>query len=254
MCAGKNGVSALELQRDLGITYKSAWFMVHRIREAMAHSPNGGKFFGVVVADETWVGGDPGNRHAGQRASTPRYTKEKTPVISIISKRTGEIRSQVIPNVTAATVSKVLNDNVDKLGSVLHTDSGTHYMTIGGRFARHETVNHSVGEYVRNGVSTNMAESHFSQFKRSLDGTYHNVSKEHLNRYVSEFDFRRDTRRMSDGERSMEMFRRAEGTAISYQQLIASGPVAAGTRKAPVGRPGPRQARLSSHPQTQAGF
>lgn len=241
MSAGKNGMSAMEVHRDLGITYKSAWFMVHRIREAMAHSPNTSKLFGIVIADETFVGGDPGNRHAKNRTTAKHHT-DKTAVISIVDKRTGEIRSQVIPDVKAATVGKVINENVDKLGSILHTDGGINYKTIGGRFVKHESVNHSAGEYVRGDVSTNILESHFAQFKRSLDGTFHNVSTEHLQRYANEFDFRRVTRKMSDGERSMEMFRRSEGAAISYRGLISSGPVAMGTRKRPPGRPGPRRA------------
>lgn len=239
MCAGKNGCAALELQRDLEITYKSAWFMVHRIREAMMNRTNGDKLFGIIVADETFVGGDPRNRHSNAR-KLPKFYSDKTPVLSIVDKRTGEIRSQVVPDVTSSTIGTVLNQNVDRLGSILHTDSSYHYVSPGRRFVKHETVNHSIGEYVRNDVSTNMLESHFSQFKRSLDGTFHNVSKEHLNRYANEFDFRAVTRRGSDGERCMDLFRRAEGAGISYQRLIASGPVAMGTRPRPEGRPGPR--------------
>ena len=123
MSAGKNGLSALELQRDLGITYKSAWFMVHRIRQAMAHSPNTNKMFGIIVADETWVGGEPKNRRATADTNRQQHHADKTPVLSIMDKRTGEIRSQVVPNVQSATVGKTLNDNVDRQGSILHTDS-----------------------------------------------------------------------------------------------------------------------------------
>ena len=245
MCAGKNGCAALELQRDLEITYKSAWFMVHRIREAMMHSPNTNKLFGIIVADETFVGGEPKNRHGHKAGEGGQRKSDKTPVFSIVDKRTGEIRSQVVPNVRSSTIGKVINQNVDKLGSILHTDSATQYLTIGRRFVKHESVNHSEHEYVRNGVSTNILESHFSQFKRSLDGTFHNVSKEHLNRYAREFDFRAVTRKGSDGERCMTVFGRSEGVAISYQRLISTGPIAMGTRPRPVGRPGPRTASAS---------
>jgi transposase-like protein len=240
-CAGKNGVSALELQRDLDITYKSAWFMVHRIREAMANSPNPDKLFGVIVADETWIGGNPSNRHANAQ-TTERHHTDQTPVLTLVDKNTGEIRSQVVTDVRGATLGKVIDANVNELGSILHTDAATQYVSLGRRFVAHHSVNHEAGEYVRGDVSTNIAESHFAQLKRSLDETYHNVSKEHLNRYVQEFDFRNDTRKFSDGERATDLFRRAEGVAISDQSLIAGGPVARGTRRRPPGRPGPRQA------------
>ena len=242
-CAGKNGASALELSRDLEITYKSAWYMVHRIREAMTISPAAGLFKGVVVADETFVGGNPKNLHAHKRAARISQATEKTPVLSIVNKTTGEVRSQVMTSLRLKEVNRVLAQHVDRLSSVLHTDSGPHYITPGRRFSAHETVDHSAGEYVgRNGQSTNAAENHFSQLKRSLDGTYHSVSREHLGRYVGEFDFRASTRRVTDGERTAKAINGAAGKYLSYQNLIKNGPVAQGTRPCPPGRPGPRQA------------
>ncbi len=242
-CSAKNGTSALELQRDLGITYKSAWFMVHRIREAMRNG-NGDKLFGIIVADETWVGGKPKNRHANKRVGSKQGLTDKTPVLSVVDKATGEIRSTVIPNTKYATIRRVLDKNVDLPRTTLHTDEAHHYNRVGA--ASHEAVNHSIGEYVRDGVSTNQAEGFFSQFKRSLDGTHHNVSPEHLGRYAREFDFRATTRKFSDGERATAVFDRATGAYVSYRTLIASGPVAQGTRRRPPGRPGPRQAGPSS--------
>lgn len=254
MVAGKNGVSAMELQRDLEITYKSAWFMVHRIREAMAHSPNG-KMRGIIVADETWVGGDPGNKHASRRPkhNTQGGATEKSTILTIVNKHTGETRSEVIPNVRSHHIGRVLKDNVEPYGSVLRTDAAHHYRQIATQFTKHEMVDHSAGEYVGfNGTSTNPVENFFSLFKRSLDGTYHSVSKEHLGRYVHEFDFRASTRKMADGDRAMQVFDRAVGTYISYQDLISLGPVARKSRPKPPGRPGPRQAKLSLlHPEIE---
>jgi len=244
--SAKNGASALELQRDLGITYKSAWFMVHRIREAMANGDSG-KLFGTIVADETYFGGKPSNRHGyttghgGQRRST------KTPILSVVDKETGEIRSTVIPNTKYKTIRSALEANVDLPRTTLHTDEAHHF---DGLAAEHHAVNHTAGEYVRGDVSTNMAEGFFSQFKRSVDGTYHNVSKEHLGRYAREFDFRYSTRRMSDGERAMNLIHRADGAFLSYRGLIATGPVALGSRSRPSGRTSQQRAGAAWLPQT----
>jgi len=245
MVAGKNGCSAMELQRDLEITYKSAWFMVHRIREAMAHSPNG-KMRGIIVADETWVGGNPEYQHASRRAKRAPFTTDKAIVVSVVNKLTGETRSEVVPNVRSHNIRRVITKNVEPYGSVLQTDSALHYHQIGTKFTKHESVNHDAGEYVGpTGATTNHVENFFSQFKRSLDGTYHCVSREHLGRYAHEFDFRASTRKMADGDRGAEVFDRAAGAYISYQSLISAGPVAQKSRRKPPGRPGPRRATLS---------
>lgn len=248
MCAAKNGCSAMELQRDLEITYKSAWYLVHRIREAMAHSPNG-KMRGIIQADETWVGGAPENRHSrGRKAQGTGPNKtEKATVFTIVNKLTGETRSEVVPNVRAHHLARVIDANVEKYGSVLHTDSAMAYRRIGTKFSRHEYVDHSADEYVgRTGATINHVEGFFSQFKRSLDGTYHSVSREHLGRYAKEFDFRASTRQVADGDRAMQVFDRAVGSYISYQDLIAAGPVAQKSRPKPPGRPGRRTTKPPS--------
>ena len=245
MSAGKNGVAALELQRHLGITYKSAWFMVHRIREAMANVGTSG-MFGTIVADETWVGGKPINRHANRKVepvrvtSRPNQSSDKTPVMTMINPDTDTARSTVVPNVMGATLRKVISDHVNVATTHLMTDEALSYKSIGSEFASHRTVNHFKGEYVRGEVTTNSAESFFSQMKRSIDGTHHGVSSEHLQRYAREFDFRYGHRKVSDGERATSMVLRGNGASLSYRNLIANGPVAMGTRPRPVGRPGPR--------------
>jgi transposase-like protein len=243
MCAGKNGVSALELQRDLGITYKSAWFVVHRIREAMAHSPGAPKLFGIVEADETWMGGDDKNRHSNKKRGPD--DSGRVIVLSLVSTETGEVRSQVVPNVQGFTLSDAIENVADKAQTTLHTDGHGGYGFIDWEFKGHATVNHHQGEYARGDVTTNRVEGFFSQFKRSIDGTHHHISKEHVGRYAREFDFRYGTRRMSDGERATDVFRRADGAYLSYRRLISSGPVAQRSAPRPVGNPGPRRAGAS---------
>ncbi len=195
MASSKNGVAAFELHRTLGVTNKTAWFMLHRIREAMKRGELSETMTGTIVADETWIGGKPSNRHASASSTPVRVDKvtgnmntDKTPVLSLINTTTGEARSAVVPNVTGAVLRKVIAQQVDMAASTLHTDSGAWYPQIGQEFAAHESVNHNAGEYVRGTVTTNHAEGYFSQLKRSLDGTHHHVSVEHLPRYLAEFD------------------------------------------------------------------
>jgi transposase-like protein len=217
-CAGKNGVSAKELQRHLGVAYPTAWFINHRLREAMTREPLAALFTGTVVADETWVGGAPKNRH-GKSTGKLGYT-DKTPVVALVNKESGQVRTAVVPDVSGSNLRQVLSENVDAEASHLQTDSARYYRPIGKGFASHEWVNHSAGEYVRDGVSTNEAESFFSQFKRSLDGTHHAVSKEHLHRYASEFEFRWNTRKLTDAERMEAMVGASRGKRLTYRPAL----------------------------------
>jgi transposase-like protein len=245
MSAGKNGVAALELSRTLGITYKSAWFMVHRIREAMANVGAAG-MFGTIVADEAFIGGKPKNRHSVDHEPVAYVPGEggvataKTQLLTMINPDTEQSVSTVIPNAISTTIRKVMADHVEFATSHLVTDESRSYKPIASEFASHRTVNHAKGEYVRNGASTNKVEGFFGQLKRSIDGTHHGVSAEHLQRYAREFDFRYGHRKISDGERATTMVQRGQGASLSYRSLIANGPVAMGTRPRPVGRPGPR--------------
>ncbi len=198
MASNKNGVASREIERRYDVTPKAAWFMLHRIREAMKVGPLAAALSGTIVADETWIGGDPKNRHASKPAPVrfnptegrTNAKTDKTSVLSLIDKRTGEVRSRIVPDVTGPTLRKAIAEQVDMGASVLHTDSWRGYLPVSAEFASHETVNHSDGEYVRGDVSTNMAEGFFSQLKRSIDGTHHHVSTAHLPRYLAEFDFR----------------------------------------------------------------
>ncbi len=193
--------------------------MLHRIRQAMSTDSALGSMRGTIVSDETWVGGEPKNRHAWQRVGSKQGHTEKTPVLTLVNMVTGEVRSQVVPLVTGATLRKAISEQVDMANSELFTDSARHYMQIGQEFASHESVNHHNHEYVRGNVSTNMAEGFFSQLKRSIDGTHHHVTPMHLPRYLGEFDFRYGTCKMSDGGRMRTLAKKLDGR-LSYERLI----------------------------------
>ena len=187
MAAGKKGTSAHQLHRMLGITYKSAWFMAHRIREGLRDSHagymgGGGK---VVEADESYVGGKAKNR------------KNKIPpkeAVFALVERDGRVRSYHVPNVTAKTLRHALVTQVDRK-SYLMTDEAGVYAKVGEEFQGHGTVNHGIEEYVRAYFwHTNTVEGYFSILKRGINGVYHHVSSAHLKRYLVEFDFRYNER------------------------------------------------------------
>lgn len=221
MCASKNGVSAREIERKYGLCPRSAWFLTQRIREAM--KDNGlGLFVGTVTADETWIGGKPANRHGHRAGRGGQGVTDKTPVLSLVDRATGRVRSKVVPDITGATLRKAIAERVDMGRSVLHTDSGKQYNEVGPEFAAHERVNHQAGEYVRDDVTTNHAEGYFSQLKRSLDGTHHRVSREHLPRYLAEFDYRYSTRKQSDAGRVDDLLARVGGRRLAYKSLATA--------------------------------
>jgi transposase-like protein len=226
MCASKNGVSAREIERKYDLTAKTAWFMTHRIREAMKREPLAGLLRGTVVSDETWIGGKPANKPLSKRPKRGpmewpnAHSGDKTPVLALVNTDTGEVRSQVVPDVTGATLSKLIHEQVDVPSSVLHTDEWKGYRPVGQEFLAHHRTNHSVKQYVgKTGGTTNPAEGYFSQLKRSLDGTHHAVSVEHLPRYLAEFDFRHTTRDMDDTERMLRVVRQVTGRRLSYRPL-----------------------------------
>lgn len=220
MCANKNGLAAREVERKYDVSPKTAWFMTQRIREAMIdRAPQAMR--GVVVADETWIGGDPDNLHADERQRRKKHHSDKQPVLSLIEKGSGEVRSKVVTNVRGATLRKAMNENIDRHDSILYTDSGPQYVAIGRQYVKHHSVNHHAGQYVdyRTGATTNQAENYFSQLKRSLDGTHHNVSRQHLQRYLYEFDFRYSTRGLTDTERMARLMGQVPGRRISYKRV-----------------------------------
>ena len=221
MCSSKNGVSAREIERKYNLTPKTAWYMCHRIREAMKRSPMSDLLSGRVVADETWYGGTPKNRHGHDPSKHSVQGKtEKTPIVALVSRETGEVRSRAVPQVDRDNLRAVLEHEVDPAQTHLHTDMSRIYRFSGilSDFASHSAVDHSVGEYVRGDVSTNQAETYFSQLKRSIDGTHHHVSVEHLPRYLAEFDFRYSTCKSTDTERMGRLVGQVAGRRLTYRQ------------------------------------
>lgn len=226
MCASKNGVSAREIERKYDLTAKTAWFMIHRIREAMKREPLAGLLSGAVASDETWIGGSIMNRHASKRPVRGRWERphtDKPAVQALVHVETGEVRSRIVPNVKGDTLRQALADNVDMANTVLVTDEASAYKKFAGEMAGHETVNHSRDEYVNpRGFTTNQAEGYFSQLKRSIDGTHHHVSVEHLPRYLAEFDFRYSTSGLNDAERMVGLVENVAGRRLTYKPLSGS--------------------------------
>ena len=224
MSASKNGVAANELRRTLGVTQPTVWFMLHRLREAMCHA-SFEPMSGTIVSDETYIGGEPKNRHHHKPDTTKKGSgTDKTPVIALINARTGETRPPSYANVDSTTVRKAMIEQGVIMGtSVLWTDESRVYTTLGRRFLAHEAANHGKGEYVNErGAGTNIAESYFSQLKRSIDGTHHHVSREHLHRYIHEHDFRYSTCKMSDWARMQRIIDQSEGRRLTYRRVTAA--------------------------------
>jgi len=208
ICASKKGISANQLCRMLGITYKSAWFMAHRIRFAMSQQPLSEKLSLVVEADETYVGA----RSPGKRG---RGAGNKTKVFSLIQ-RNGESRSFKVDNVKGKTLKAIIKKNVVDTAHVM-TDEFKAYYGLEKLVAKHSTVNHGEKEYVRGIVHTNFAESYFSLLKRGILGTFHHVSEEHMQRYLDEFDYRWTRRNEDDGNNTVKAIEGAWGKRLQYK-------------------------------------
>lgn len=210
----KKGVSALEIMRQCQISYKSALFLMNRIRFAMApNNPEAAKLTGTVECDETYIGGKP--RISGQ-SKRGRGTR-KTPVFAAVE-RQGRIHRRVVADVTGDTLKGAIREMVDDQARIV-TDDFPVYNGIGKEFAGgHGVVCHSTKEYVRGDIHTNTAESSFALLKRGITGIYHNVSREYLHRYLWQFDFLWNARNMNDGERTVVAIKAAEGKRLMYQQ------------------------------------
>lgn len=219
MCSHKKGVSALQLQRNLGLgSYRSAWHLAHRIRLAMKESPLAELLKGTVEADETYVG--PKNVK-GKRG---RGAGKKTVVVALVE-RDGRVRSKPVENITGATLKGAIRENVDKQSRIM-TDELPSYRGIGREFkGGHKTVNHGRGQYAKGKnyeINTNSAESYFALLKRGVHGTFHHISKKHLHRYCDEFSFRWGERKVTDGERAVAAIKRSEGKRLTYRVPISN--------------------------------
>lgn len=230
ICSSKKGISAHQLHRMLGVTYKTAWFMAHRIREAMTDTdagPIGGEGK-VVEADETYFGQRENPKPSAQRKGRPYIKKgkaaQKRPVVALVE-RGGQVRMFHVQNANAANVRDVLVRNVDRK-SDLHTDESRLYTETGKEFAAHRTVKHSAGEYVRyeNGyaIHSNTVENVFSVFKRGMKGIYQHCGEAHLHRYIAEFDFRYNRRTalgVNDTMRTDDALKGIEGKRLTYRRI-----------------------------------
>jgi len=187
LVTARKGISSMQLAKEIGITQKSAWFVLHRLREAC-----GGrdltKLAGIIEIDETFVGGKEANKHGSKKLHAGRGTVGKTPVLGM-RERGGRTVAMPIDGTDAQTIQHAILQNVD-LGSTIHTDEAGAYAGVRGLSFEHDTVNHSQGEYVRDDVTTNSIESVFAVLKRGIYGVYHHTSEKHLGRYVDEFAFR----------------------------------------------------------------
>ncbi|MCL2829620.1 MAG: IS1595 family transposase [Betaproteobacteria bacterium] len=215
MCASKKGISAKQMERMLGVTYKTAWFMAHRIRESMDIEVDGplGSTGGAVEADETFWG------NAKKKPKSARGYDHKMKVVSLVE-RDGKKRSFHVANVTAKTVTPILREQIAQKARLM-TDESSVYTKVGKEFAQHGVVNHSSGEYAKGDITTNTVESSFAILKRGLYGTFHHVSEKHLQRYATEFDFRWNTREklgFSDVQRMAEALKNISGKRLTYRR------------------------------------
>jgi transposase-like protein len=212
LCSSKKAVSALQMSRMLDLSYEAAWFMVHRLRHAFSDDKR--KLKGVVEIDETFIGG-----------TGSRKTKlaRLTPVMALIEQG-GNMKARVVPNVSYRSLGKVLREEVQN-DAVICSDENTAYQNVNKEFKAHHSVCHSKYEYILKradgiNVGTNHCESFFSLLKRGVHGAWHNVSREHLHRYVGEFAFRWNTRKLTDGQRMEAAIGLTSGKRLTYRQVI----------------------------------
>jgi hypothetical protein len=214
LCSSKKGMSAHQLHRMLDITYKSAWFMAHRIRFAMNEGALAQLINGTVEIDETFVGGkgEHGTKHL-----------RKTPVVALVQ-RDGKARTKVVPSVTQRNLRSCLAECAAK-DTVINTDQAGVYIGLENLFKRHDAVNHSAFEYARKNPDgsvshVNTCESFFSLLKRGVMGAWHHVSREHLPRYAHEVEFRWNNRKITDGQRMEIAIEQAAGKRLTYKQCV----------------------------------
>lgn len=216
MCASKTQVSALQLQRQLELgSYRTAWFLCHRVRFALMDVLPADAMRGTIEADETYIGGK-------RRGVGGGYVGNKTPVVSVVE-RGGRVRSKVVNKVSEKSVAKILKANVSPDAN-LNTDQSYLYKKIGKEFATHDVVNHSKEEYARHDLetgrlaTTNTVEGFFGNSKRAIDGTHHHISKKHTGLYFAELDYKYNTRKVSDGARTTQGIQGMSGKRLMLRK------------------------------------
>ena len=223
LASSKKGMSAHQFHRMLGITYKSAWFMAHRLRYAMMEGPLAELMTGTVEMDETYVGA---RQKHGTRRGRPGPDSHKTPVVALVERGTGRVRAIPMPRVTSENLGAMLAAHAEP-STELQTDDFYAYRSVGEKQSRHGVVKHSANEYVSGNDHTNTVEGFFSLLKRGINGVYHHVGRGHLNRYCDEFSFRYEHRKVSDGKRTALVVAGAEGKRLTYKQPADAGTVTA---------------------------
>jgi transposase-like protein len=222
LCASKKGMSAHQLHRMIGLPYKTAWFMAHRIREGMRELNPKGSLGGngkTVEFDETFVGGKEKNKHASKRNKRNIGGAGKEAVFSLVE-RDGKVRSHHVPSVTGKTLRPIMDEQIAEATRTMSDDGGAR---VRHGSPDHHSVNHSIGEYVRGDVHINTVEGYFSIMKRGIVGVYHHVSPQHLKRYLTEFDFRYNERSalaVTDVERTEKAVRGVVGKRMTYKQPV----------------------------------
>ena len=221
LLTARKGISSLQLSKEIGVRQASAWFMLHRIREACGGDLT--KLQGIVEIDETYVGGIEANKHESKKLKLGRGTVGKTAVLGMKERgKGGRTKAMKIASTDAQTIQDQIVQAVE-VGSTLHTDEHMAYADMGGLFFDHATVNHSAGEYVKDGVTTNSIESVFAVLKRGLIGVYHHASPKHLGRYVDEFAFRLNEGNVAHHTmtRLRSLIGATKGKRLTYARLIA---------------------------------
>lgn len=218
MASSKKGISAHQLHRSIGVTYKTAWFMFHRIREAMR--ANNGPFGvggGEVEVDETYIGKEPGVK----KSKNARGGAHKMKMMTLVDRNRGMAKSVVVDDLRVSTMTKVVSENMAREAKMI-TDEASQYKLMADKVSDgHDTVNHSAGEYGRGEVHTNTVEGFYSIFKRGMKGVYQHCGKQHLHRYAAEFDFRynhRAAKEIDDTMRANAILRGAEGKRLTYRR------------------------------------
>ena len=207
------GVSSMKLHRELEITQKSAWFLVSKLRKAYENKDS--KLKGIVEVDETYIGGKEKNKHESKKLKQGRGTVGKTAIAGMRERGSGRIIAQVIEDTTKPTLQGMIADKTEE-GTEIHTDESRSYQGL----ENHKTVNHNIGEYVRDNVYTNGIESMWAMFKRAHKGTYHKMSKKHLHRYVAEFVGRHNNRKSDTLEQMSDLVLGMNNKRLTYKELI----------------------------------